>query len=641
MWPTVKQFPPPAGAKSAALVMTGAINPMHLGHAEMLHMAANRLLAAGYHVRVAYASPSHDGYVQPKAKKLGTPGLSAAFRLEVAQRAVEADPLVAVASWEALQPGQWPDFPVVARALAKEVPAGEQVFYVCGTDHATRCGLTSRGMGRGIGLVIVPRAGDVLPSERHKDLIYIAKPAEGEAASFSSTKVRAAIESGDHETVATMCGAQASAFLLRPSAEEYERYSDDYAKLGVEAPAALNTTGAPSASSSQTAEEDAQWFTAPPTPLTEPMIYLSEKQSSVVKAKLPSLKDIILPAWAPQRLIANDLGFSPQGIQKALASLDGTPYLWATELENVHDLWVYDEPALTLNGRTYKDSEAYYHSQKPRPFDGSVWEELKDDVMRRALLAKLKEDPSLKGLLKATGNHPLLALKPDTYWGYDPFKGGRNRLAELWMEIRAELLEEASASSIVVGISGCSRSGKGRLSKALKAALEAKGDREVAIVGQDTYWKGPRYSEHAGRMSHEEPSCTDHDAFAAMIAEKSATHSIVIAEGFQLLHSEKVRSLLTHCYHLELDKETAKYRRTQAKDHFYNPNPLSAVDFEELLWPAHERYVKESVEAMGEQADRLKGMHLGLKAPSTQEEVDELVERVVQSVLERSNVEVS
>ena len=60
MWPTVKQIPPPAGAKSAALVMTGAINPMHLGHAEMLHMAANRLLAAGYHVRVAYASPSHD-----------------------------------------------------------------------------------------------------------------------------------------------------------------------------------------------------------------------------------------------------------------------------------------------------------------------------------------------------------------------------------------------------------------------------------------------------------------------------------------------------------------------------------------------------------------------------------------------------
>ena len=77
------------------------------------------------------------------------------------------------------------------------------------------------------------------------------------------------------------------------------------------------------------------------------MIYLSEKQSSVVKAKLPSLKDIILPAWAPQRLIANDLGFSPQGMQKALASLDGTPYLWATELENVHDIWVYDEPHLT------------------------------------------------------------------------------------------------------------------------------------------------------------------------------------------------------------------------------------------------------------------------------------------------------
>ncbi len=184
----------------------------------------------------------------------------------------------------------------------------------------------------------------------------------------------------------------------------------------------------------------------PPPPLivTEPLIYLSAAQESVLKNRFPglALRYPNLPAWVPQRLIAQALGHSQKGIRKARASLDGMPYLWATEFENVHDLWKYDEPELTIDGETYKDSETYYQMQKPEDGPGvwEAWQLVKDDVMRKGIRAKFALDPTLRELLRVTGEHPLLAIKPDEYWGFDAKNGGRNRLAELWMELRHEML---------------------------------------------------------------------------------------------------------------------------------------------------------------------------------------------------------
>lgn len=83
-----------------------------------------------------WLSPSHDDYLLPKAKALGTIGLSAGFRLEVARQATADDPLIAVGAWESQQPGypsQWPDFPIVTleleNALAKFDP--RPVVFLC------------------------------------------------------------------------------------------------------------------------------------------------------------------------------------------------------------------------------------------------------------------------------------------------------------------------------------------------------------------------------------------------------------------------------------------------------------------------------------------------------------------------------
>eukprot|EP01048_Picozoa_sp_COSAG05_P021679 COSAG05_NODE_4068_length_1688_cov_9.620593_4_plen_54_part_00 len=39
---------------------------------------------------------------------------------------------------------------------------------------------------------------------------------------------------------------------------------------------------------------------------------------------------------------------SDDGVVAAVASLGGEDYVWATEFENVHSLWHYDEPAIVM-----------------------------------------------------------------------------------------------------------------------------------------------------------------------------------------------------------------------------------------------------------------------------------------------------
>ena len=61
-------------------------------------------------------------------------------------------------------------------------------------------------------------------------------------------------------------------------------------------------------------------------------------------------------------------------------------------------------------------------------------------MMELAVRTKLEADPNLRALLLATGRHPLLSLKRDAVWGFDPVRArGDNLLAEIWMQLRAEL----------------------------------------------------------------------------------------------------------------------------------------------------------------------------------------------------------
>lgn len=181
-----------------------------------------------------------------------------------------------------------------------------------------------------------------------------------------------------------------------------------------------------------------------------PVVYLSAEQASVC-AQYPELANIELPCWVPQKLVARALGYSDTGITAAVASLGGRNYAWATELENVHTLWRYWEPQIVVDGVQHACSESFYHAQKPHPFSDAVWDQQKEEVMERAVRAKLAADPSLAELLRATGSHPLLSLKSDKVWGFDPVKGeGENLLAKIWMRVRSELVLPAGAQTLAM-----------------------------------------------------------------------------------------------------------------------------------------------------------------------------------------------
>ena len=179
-----------------------------------------------------------------------------------------------------------------------------------------------------------------------------------------------------------------------------------------------------------------------PNVISEPYIYLSELQREVVQ-RYPLISSLgrDLPGWVPHRLIGAALGFSPEAIDKALQRLEGVPYVWATEFENVHSLWRFHEPSVNIDEKIYPCSESYYHSQKPtdRPFDSASWEARRVDVMKRAVRAKFLPHRELCQLLLSTSPHPLLSIKPDPFWGFHPNGYGENMLAVLLTELRDEI----------------------------------------------------------------------------------------------------------------------------------------------------------------------------------------------------------
>eukprot|EP00418_Pyrodinium_bahamense_P008465 CAMPEP_0179118136 /NCGR_PEP_ID=MMETSP0796-20121207/55534_1 /TAXON_ID=73915 /ORGANISM="Pyrodinium bahamense, Strain pbaha01" /LENGTH=227 /DNA_ID=CAMNT_0020816557 /DNA_START=50 /DNA_END=733 /DNA_ORIENTATION=+ len=182
-------------------------------------------------------------------------------------------------------------------------------------------------------------------------------------------------------------------------------------------------------------------------PPSEPYYFLSARQRVICQRYL-ELKAYasFLPGWVPHRRVAVALGHGEQGIEAALKSLDGVPYVWGTEFENVHTLWRFEEPSFEVGGKVYHGSESFYQAQKPFPFDAEEWDAKRDGVMRTAV-AKKFQDPELRRLLLSTRSHPLLSIKHDKYWGMSPTGEGQNMLARMLMDLREELKVEHGTST--------------------------------------------------------------------------------------------------------------------------------------------------------------------------------------------------
>ena len=73
----------------------------------------------------------------------------------------------------------------------------------------------------------------------------------------------------------------------------------------------------------------------------------------------------------------------------------------------------------------------------------SDWEEVKDDVMRVAVEAKIRQHKDIMALLLATGDSEIIEhTTNDSYWGDGGDGSGKNMLGTILMEIRAKILSE-------------------------------------------------------------------------------------------------------------------------------------------------------------------------------------------------------
>ena len=178
-----------------------------------------------------------------------------------------------------------------------------------------------------------------------------------------------------------------------------------------------------------------------PKLLGEPLIYLSARQRAVCRkhSKLKSIADH-LPGWVSQAVVASAFGKSKRGIRTALAITGNKAWVWATEFENVHTTWKYPEQRITVDGTSFPDSEFYYHSCKPTPFDNEKWLSMRYQVMDQAVKAKLQSSKEVRELLIQTHPHPLISIKDDEYWGVHPVYGGMNALAEIYEKHRKNLV---------------------------------------------------------------------------------------------------------------------------------------------------------------------------------------------------------
>jgi len=76
------------------------------------------------------------------------------------------------------------------------------------------------------------------------------------------------------------------------------------------------------------------------------------------------------------------------------------------------------------------------------------WESVKDDLMRRAVLAKFEQHPDIRAILLATGDEPIVENAPgDRYWGCGADGSGKNMLGIILEEVRATLRTRAEPSA--------------------------------------------------------------------------------------------------------------------------------------------------------------------------------------------------
>ena len=89
--------------------------------------------------------------------------------------------------------------------------------------------------------------------------------------------------------------------------------------------------------------------------------------------------------------------------------------------------------------------EAFKVAERNKAHRRPDWDDVKVDVMRRILRAKVEQHEYVRRKLLATGDRILVEDSwRDNVWGWGPNRDGQNLLGKLWMEVRDELRAQAA-----------------------------------------------------------------------------------------------------------------------------------------------------------------------------------------------------
>jgi len=201
-----------------------------------------------------------------------------------------------------------------------------------------------------------------------------------------------------------------------------------------------------------------------PEVISKPYVYFSTEQTHVFERCFPKLATSILPCWIPFHAYAKAFFLNDSLI--SMTERHNGPFVWATEFSNVHSSFTFNEPGIEIDGVRYGGPEQYFqlmksfgmpdHEQAKKEMEKASppaawsigrnhkmrpdWDEVRNDVMRKALIAKFTQNKELHDLLLSTGNIKLVDVKPsDGYWGTGPDGKGENTLGNLLMELRQNL----------------------------------------------------------------------------------------------------------------------------------------------------------------------------------------------------------
>jgi ribA/ribD-fused uncharacterized protein len=121
--------------------------------------------------------------------------------------------------------------------------------------------------------------------------------------------------------------------------------------------------------------------------------------------------------------------------------LEWKGYDWMTSEHAYHSEKFINNPEIIeqlKQSRSAHDAMVIAYANKDRYRED--WDEIKLDVMKSILIAKVEQHTYVKKKLIESGKKELIENSwRDDYWGWGENKDGSNHLGKIWMEIREEL----------------------------------------------------------------------------------------------------------------------------------------------------------------------------------------------------------